>query len=258
MNKTTYLCTLVLCVFLLDLSPITATNLSRSEYTDEIQRVRIEFTMPNGYIRHLLLGFTPDNAASDGVDYGYDTPNFENLPYDLNWMIEDQRYIIQGVGEFQENNRYPLGMFLSEGGTIDIALNATENFDNPIEVFIYDAVLNKYTSISNASFNEDFESGEYLDRFFITFNNNSVLSIDDQIQQDVQIKYYRNTDELHISSNNNLNQIEVYNVLGKIIFRKLNIGRKEIDVKLSNLNSPYALVRIYTDTGIINKKIVIR
>ena len=40
--------------------------------TNQIKRVRLDFTSPLGYTRHLLLGFTPDNAASDSFDYGYD------------------------------------------------------------------------------------------------------------------------------------------------------------------------------------------
>ena len=31
-----------------------------------MQRVRIDFESPNGYVRPLLLGFTTDNAATDG------------------------------------------------------------------------------------------------------------------------------------------------------------------------------------------------
>lgn len=257
MNKITYLYLLVLCVYITDLSPIEASNFSQATSNNEIQRVRIDFTMPTGYVRHLLLGFTPDNSASDGVDYGYDALNTDNLPNDLSWMIENQPYIIQGVGEFQESSRYPLGMFLSQDGTIDIALNSIENFDDPIEVFIYDALLNTYTCISDDSYNKVFSSGEYLDRLYITFNN-PLLSIPDNIMSDIQINYYRNSNELHVSSNNTISKIEVYNLLGKIIFKKHNVYNQEINIKLSYLNSPYALVRVYSDLGIINKKIMIR
>ncbi len=258
MNKLTYLCAMVICVFLLDLSPINASNLNQPNSSNEIQRVRLDFTMPNGYVRHLLLGFTPDNAATEGVDYGYDALNVDNYPNDLSWMIENQAYVIQGVGEFNDNNRYPLGMFLSEGGTIDIALNTIENFEIPIQVFIYDAFLNTYTCISDVSFNGEYSSGEYLDRFFITFNNNPLLSISDQIETVAQIKYYRNSNELNITSNRNISQIEVYNLLGKKIFFKQNVNSEKLNVKISYVNSPYALVRIYTDAGIITKKILLK
>ncbi|WP_223034168.1 T9SS type A sorting domain-containing protein [Hanstruepera marina] len=268
MNKTTYLSILVLCFLFIEISPIKADNLSIAEYNSQMQRVRLDFTMPNGYVRHLLLGFTPDNAATEGVDYGYDTQTYDSFPDDLNWIIDGERFVIQGVGEFHETNQYPLGMFLTNDGTIEISLTALENFDNSINVFVYDSILNTYTLINDNSFSGDFLSGDYLDRFFITFTNQnetndsdeseSVLSIDDQIDPIAQIKYYRNNNELNVSANNLITKIEVYNLLGKKILSKLNINSKAVRVKLNNTNSPYGLVRIYTTTGIVTKKIILQ
>lgn len=256
----------MLCALFLDTPTIIATNLSVEDYNNtQIQRVRVDFTMPNGFVRHLLLGFTPDNAASEGVDYGYDTPTYDSFPDDLNWMIENQRYVIQGVGEFNETNQYPLGMFLSNNGTIEITLTSLENFDSPIDVFVYDSVLDSYTLINESSFSGEFESGEYLNRFFIAFvnpNDNSddetILSIDDQTEPVANIKYLRNNSELDIYANFIIDKIEVYNLLGKKIFAKRNIRSKELTAKLNHVNSPYGLVRIYTQAGIIMKKIILQ
>lgn len=267
MNKITYLCLLMFSICLIDVSPINASNSNTTEYYSQMQRVRLDFTMPNGYIRHLLLGFTPDNAASEGIDYGYDTPTYDNFSDDLNWMIEGQRYVIQGVGEYIETNQYPLGMFLNNGGNIEIALTSTENFSNPIEVYLFDAVLNTYTLINESSFTGEFEPGEYLDRFYIAFvnpNNNensddeTILSIDDQTQTIAQIKYLRYNNELKITANNLISRIEVYNLLGKKIISKQNIHAKEIKIKLNSVTSPYGLVRIYTKAGIATKKIILK
>ena len=97
MTKITYLC----FVFLFCL-PFFGHSQS-----SEIQRVRLDFVGPMGYTRDLLLAFTSDEIASDGVDYGYDGLLFDKLPDELNWMIEDDRYVIQGVGHFDNNKYYP-------------------------------------------------------------------------------------------------------------------------------------------------------
>ncbi|WP_250437352.1 hypothetical protein [Hanstruepera flava] len=266
MNKITYLSILVLCFIFIEISPAKAKNFDLAEYNSQMQRVRLDFTMPNGYVRHLLLGFTPDNAATEGVDYGYDTQTYDSFPDDLNWIIEGERFVIQGVGEFNETNQYPLGMFLSNDGTIEISLTALENFDNSIDVFVYDSILNTYTLINENSFSGEFTSGDYLDRFFITFFNQnandnedeSILSIDDQVDPIVQIQYYRNNGELSITANNAITKIEVYNLLGKKILSKLHINSKSVRIKLQTANSPYGLVRIYTTIGIITKKIILQ
>ena len=139
--------------------------------TENIQRVRIDFTMPDGYVRHLLLAFTKDNSASDAYNYGYDGINKDNYPYDLNWMIGDLRCTTQGVGAFDDSKRYPLGMFMSNDGEVEIVLDALENFDAPIDLFIYDSQLNTYTQINDSNFIANIDKGDYLNRFYLAFKN---------------------------------------------------------------------------------------
>ncbi len=146
-----------------------STQSSLAENSSSIQRVRIDFTMPNGFVRHLLLGFTPDNTATDGVDYGYDGLNPDDFPDDLNWIIEDERYVIQGVGAFENTKIYPLGLFLSNSGDIEIKLTGLENFTEDINVFVFDAKLNTYTQLNDANYSGYSDSGDYTDRYFITF-----------------------------------------------------------------------------------------
>ena len=193
------------------------TNLSNqnslAESTSSIQRVRIDFTTPNGYVRHLLLGFTSDNAATDGVDYGYDGLNPDDFPDDLNWMIEDGRYVIQGVGAFDDTKIYPLGLFLSNSGDIEIKLTALENFTEDVNVFVFDALLNTYTQINDSDYSSYSDSGEYLDRYFITFSENNAntdtaLSIEENELNNLSIFFNKGSQELIVNSENDINLIK--------------------------------------------------
>ncbi|PTM07579.1 MAG: hypothetical protein DA407_10305, partial [Bacteroidetes bacterium] len=195
-----------------------------TSYAQNIQRVRIDFQSPSGYLRPLLLAFTPDNAASDGMDYGYDALCPDDLPEDLNWMINNQRYVIQGVGEFSENKSYPFGMFLENSGNIEISLNSLENFENPINVYIYDALSNSFQRINDSGFSLNINNGDYLNRFFITFQNsnppagaNNALSIVDNSIDKLIIKSILNTKEILITTKNSLkiNKVEILDILGK-------------------------------------------
>lgn len=235
-------------------------------YTQDIQRVRVDFETPLGYVRHLLLGFTPDNAASDEIDYGYDALCFDNLADDLNWMIHDQRYVIQGVGEFNENKSYPFGMFLSNSGDITISLNSLENFENPINVFIYDSFSNSFTKINDNGFNLNIDNGEYLDRFYITFQNinppagaNGALSINEYSLDELSIKSILNSREIVIDTRSNLkiNKIEILDVLGKKVSNIKNIDNTKVTIPTHHINSKIIIVTVYTNNGIIRKKIII-
>lgn len=231
-----------------------------------IQRVRIDFTGPDGYTRHLLLGFTTDNAASDGYDYGYDALNFDNFPNDLNWMIEDDRYVIQGVGAFETTKVYRLGMFLSDSGNIQISLQALENFDQEIPVYVYDSLTGSFTPINNFNFELNILQGNYTERFYLTFSNsidlllesNSMfLSIDEVNTNSVQIVFYNNLNQLVVKSNNGdlfIKEIELYSLDGKQVFyKKVNSNRATLE---THLPSGIYIVNSTTSNSLKTSKII--
>ena len=262
MNKITYLCFAVLFCL----------SFKLFGQSSEIQRVRLDFVTPLDYTRHLLLSFTSDNSASDGVDYGYDAKLFslDEYPDDLNWIIEGDRYVIQGVGEFNNSKYYPLGMFLTNSGEIEIRLRLLENFDTPIDVYIYDASLNTFTAINNSNYIKTLSSGDYLDRFFITFTNNfeminfsarnSSLSVNENEINKASLTYLKNTKELLIKTNSaiNLQEVVLYDILGKKLNSVQGINSRTIKISLAQLhsNSPLIVSMLTEDGEHISKRII--
>ena len=253
MTKITYLC----FVFLFCLPFFVYSQSS------EIQRVRLDFVGPMGYTRDLLLAFTSDEIASDGVDYGYDALVFDNVPDDMNWMIEERRYVIQGVGAFNNEKYYPLGMFLTNSGEIKIRLTDLENFDSPINVYVYDSLLNTFTSINDSNYIETFNSGDYINRLYITFTNNNselinlarssnALSVTENEIDQTSINYLKSTQELLIKTNTvmKLKNVSIYNILGKKLIGLQNINYNEFKIPLTNLKTSTPLiVSLVTEDG---------
>jgi len=245
MNKITYICFVILIAFL---------NYSEAQ----VQRVRIEFESPTGYVRPLLLGFDPTNTATDGVDFGWDVLNFDDIPGDLNYMIEGGRYVVQGVGAFDETKMYPFGLFLTYSGAITISLTALENFNIPIDVFIYDAYLNTYYKINDTEYTTLMLSGDYLDKYFIAFIEPSLSLVENDLQE-TRISYLRNTKELYINTYNNstIKQISIHNLLGQELFVLKRINNNEIKISLDFITTDISIVTIITDKGVLTKKILI-
>ncbi|WP_242118061.1 hypothetical protein [Aestuariivivens sediminicola] len=227
----------------------------------EIQRVRIYFTSPNGIIRYLLLAFMSDNSATDGFDYGYDALNHDNLADDLNWIIENDRYLIQGVGAFNDTKTYPLGLFLKNSGDISIGLYRTENFDDPIHVYIHDAYLNTYTEITEeTTFNEAMTKGDYTDRFYIAFKDISEdnvaknsLSGSEAFSENTRIQYLTNSKELYVNTggSQHIKNITIHNLLGQTVYRVNGIQNQMTKMVLPNLKSNYAVVSVESHEGYI-------
>lgn len=269
MKIITYLCFCVLlCIPVYGMSspltefPTTANN--------EIQRVRIDVTTTMGYTRHLLLGFTSNNIATDGFDYGYDALNIDSYPNDSSWIIDGQRYVIQGVGEFNESKAYPLGLFLSDSGTVEFALEALENFEENINVYLYDAEHGVVKSISESSFIQSIDEGEYANRFYITFTDDvdamnfpdQQLSVNVPIQITPSISYISSTQELQIEAVHpfDIEDLKLYSILGQKVKQWTNLQPDSsglLRVSLANISKGTYLVSVKTKTGKYNKRLII-
>ena len=232
-------------------------------YSQEVQRVRINFTAPDNSVRQLLLAFTPDNSATDDFDYGWDAVNWNSYPNDLNWVINGYNCIIQAVGAFDYNKSYPLHLLIGDTGAINIALYSLENFEETIDVFIYDSFTDTFHSINDDSYNKTLDEGEYSDRYYITFTNNiqqiASLSNNSYDKDNLNVRYLRNTKELFVNSvvANKIHKIEVYTITGQLLSNYNAEGQKDFKTKLIINGSKVVIVKITTDNGTTVKKLII-
>ncbi len=259
MNRFTQLCTLI--VF----SSIFSTNSkSIAQTSNEIQRVRLDFSTPTGFTRHLLLAFTPNNAATDGFDYGYDALTADELPNDMFWIIEGAHYVIQGVGAYDNTKSYPLSVSITDACAITISLNSLENFDTEIDVFIYDSVLDTHERINVGGFDVMLESALYPDRFYIAFSDNSTLSLTDtKIDTLDQVSYLTESNEIYIKSEaiHDIETVHLINILGQTVlsWRKneyYSSGSK-IKIPVGEIPKGTYIIKVETSNSTINKTVII-
>ncbi|TYA55272.1 immunoglobulin-like domain-containing protein [Formosa maritima] len=232
-------------------------NLNPEE--DIIKRIRLDFKTPEGAKRPLLLAFVPNQLATDGFDYGYDAINTEVLPNDMSWMIADETYVIQGVGDFDETKYYPLGIFLETSGTIEISLKALENFEEDIDVFVYDSLYQTYTLINDSSFVYALEAETYTDRFYITFQSNS-LTIGENTFDNISVNYLQNPNEIYIKTPTSVQvkKVQLINLLGQDVFSwDIKNSSEIIRIPVKRISEGPYVVKVTTDSGIINKKVLI-
>jgi len=238
---------------------------TRTSQTEQISRVRLNVKSTDNSIRPLLLAFTADNAATDNIDYGYDAPNTDNFPNDAAYMIEDQKFVIQGVGAFKESRKYPIGLFLSNSGNVEFSLVDLENFDSVIDVYIYDSVLKSSTKINTDDFSITLESSAYPDRFYITFEPSESLSIPEAETDIAIVNYLNDTEELYINipSAIALKQIQMFNILGQNVktWNATNTPSlsNEVRIPIKHVSEGAYIVKIETkNSKIISKKVIIK
>ncbi|WP_203459212.1 LamG-like jellyroll fold domain-containing protein [Lacinutrix sp. WUR7] len=234
------------------------------DHGNENQLIRIDFKSPENAVRHLLLGFTPNNEASEGVDYGYDALNTDYFASDMSFIIEGEKYVIQGVGAFNDENMYPVTIDLGTTGNIQITLAELENFNEDIDVFVYDALLETYTRINDTHYQITLDPGSHSDRYFISFKDGSALNTPDEQFSNVVINYLTATSEIYINvpTSVDIKQVYLVNLLGQTVksWNGTNAPLShECRLPVKKISEGTYIIKVRTsDNALINKKIVVK
>ncbi|WP_425075138.1 HYR domain-containing protein [Psychroserpens sp. S379A] len=236
---------------------------TQNDYVDDNKYIRLDFVTPETATRHLLIGFMNDGVATDNIDYGYDGLNQDTFPNDMSFNIEGEKFVIQGVGNFDVSKSYPLDIDLTNGGTIEIKLADLENFDEEIDVFIYDALEGTYTQFNDMSFQMTLNAGHYSNRFFLTFEEDSTLSVIDNTFKDIVVNYLQSSDEIFIKtpSSIQLKQLYLINMAGQTVgsWNASNLPMSdEIKIPVKNISEGNYVIKGVTNTNTFNKKIIIK
>lgn len=230
---------------------------SKSNSDDSI--VRISYQDPEGFVRELALGFLPETTADLNFNTGYDGLMSGEREDELFFIIENdlsKKYVIQGVGAFDESYEFPLGLIIAEDGTHTISLKGVENFSNT--VYLKDNASNITYNLSESSFNPNLSPGNYLDKFSIVFKSATTLATQEVYQSNLNVYYNKNKSiiikkDMDITVNN----LYVFNVLGQQVLELTNLpfGEQEISIPFHHEAGVY-FVKVKSANGIQNFKII--
>ena len=224
--------------------------------TPTFATVRLGLNTQSNFYRQILLGFMDANA-SDGVDPGYDAINVNNFANDMYFLCGTTPLFIQGVGYFNTDNSYAIGVTSTMDGVIKFNLEEITNLDTNQNVYIYDALTNTYNDLKEKTFEIFVEAGTVNDRFSLRFNN-TTLGTATLNQGNFSVAYSNNNSNLIINNPNNLTvkNIAIYAISGqKVASEKVN-ANNTISVSLSNYNLSKGIYIVDVDSK-FRKKIVV-
>jgi hypothetical protein len=214
--------------------------------------VRLGYEDPEGFHRQLVLGFLPNSKADLSYNKAYDAKMFGDREDELYFIIDNdinQKYVIQGVGAFNESIEIPLGLKITESGIHRIVLDATENFDNP--VYIKDKLLNTTHNLNESILELNISTGNFLDRFQIVFQPQSTLDINELERNQINV-YYNGDHSIVINNQNGLQlyKIIIYNVLGQKILQldDSSLELSKIEIPFNKKEGIY-IVKLETELG---------
>ncbi len=225
----------------------------------------VKLVMTDGEKNRFAKLYFTDNATT-GFDAGWEGEVFGGIQNEIDvftHLVEDsqgKKYQVQSLPLSDlESLIIPVGVKIEAGRTATFSIEKT-NVPSNINVYIEDKQDNSFTLL-DADTNFSFTPENNLDgigRFYIHTNTNS-LSADDF--------GFNNTLSIYTSSRKNLRivgvqngtaNIQLYNILGKEVLKGSFEGNGVNNIALAKLNSGVYIVKIATETGITNKKIIIQ
>ena len=224
---------------------------------DEKNRIWLDIISPTSTSITTLVGYT--TGATNNLDREFDAiaqgikTNFE-----LYSIAESQELIIQGRSlPFNQNDEVTLGVAIPQNGIYTIAISMVDGlFSNTAQnIYLEDKQLGIFHDLRTAPYTFTGTVGRDENRFVLLYNS-SRLSQDD-VTLENNLTVVTNDNVTLYSSNENINSIEVYDLLGKVVNKYNNINSKEFMLSSLTKNNTTLLLKVKLNNGVIvNKKII--
>ena len=238
-------------------------NLTGTDYTQFskklVSQIKIHTILNNQFTRETILAFNPN--ANDGFDYAFDATTQElNLPTDVYFPVIDNKQFVISTIPFDITKRIPFAFKANEASNYRVSVGNLINFDMAENIYLYDKETAIYHDIKNGFVDISLPIGSVIDRFEITFLNETLNTATNTIFNFDVI--HNNDNKKVIISNPNLldiNSVSLFDLTGKLIFNKEKLGAPATyEFSSAGLSDSVYIIKIKTaENKEVNKKILI-
>jgi hypothetical protein len=225
----------------------------------ELERHRIWVNLSNGTdaYRQMLVGYI--EGATNAFDYQYDGATFTTNEIDIYTLLDANALSIQGRAlPFETTDVIPLGYRITNPGIYTITLGAMDGlFEGNQEVYLKDKVTNTYHNLKKEPFQFNAQKGTFNDRFELRFTDQSKES--NPIVSETNFQIYTLDQSIIVNSPDaNIQSIEVYDLLGKLIYGKQNVQAPTMTTAAINVAHPFLIVKVtLANQQVITKKMIL-
>ena len=171
-------------------------------------------------------------------------------------VINDSEYVIQGKGlPFSDDDIVKLGLKVVEAGNFEINIEQVDGLFTNQDVFIKDKYTNVIHNLKESSYSFIAQVGTFNDRFELIYKKPIKEEVVTTNTVDVLVKNNNLTIQSYQSV---ISSVEVFDVLGKVIFTKNGINNKQFNTNQITTSNQALIVKIQLENGeVIVKKIII-
>ena len=233
----------------------------------QILTYHVALELYNGETQKAMTNFYFRDGLSLGIDPWYDAGAYNQstkLSSRLAQGSQEIAFARNAMGmDAMQNTRVPLEIRQNAGQAFTISI-ADMNLPEDIYVYLEDTVNGTLTSLKEGNFELEAQSDlSGLDRFFIVFKSNSVLSNGDAFGIEALNVYKANSDSFvtiaGISPELGKLNVSLYNILGQTVREKaLNPTTATQTISTQGLASGLYIIQLKSGNQVFTKKIVVQ
>ncbi|MBE8727440.1 T9SS sorting signal type C domain-containing protein [Flavobacterium hungaricum] len=240
---------------------VTANNSQFYKTTAVIERHRVWLNLSNtqGAFKQLLIGYV--QGATNFWDNNYDAITMDANKYlDFYSINEDKKLVIQGRAlPFNDTDVLPLGYRSAIVSEFSIEIDHADGLLNTTPVYLEDKKMGVVHNLQKSSYKFKTEIGTFDDRFLIRFGSGTLGQDEfEKTANDVYVSVKDNT--IKVSSETlqeNLADIFVYDISGKLLFTKKAIGDTQFSIENFQVANQVLVLKIVLENGTVKTTKVI-
>lgn len=199
-----------------------------------------------------LIGY--GMGSTNKFDQNFDAQPFDNNNEGLYSVLNNDLFVIQGRGDFNNEDSFDLTFNVKKAGTYQINLEKFEGVFENQNIYLVDKKLDKVFNLNELkSYSFDTKAGEINDRFSINYQNKT-LSTNDLSKKGLVV--YAQNKQITISSKESIKSIKLVDISGRQLQNIQNINTKNYVINL-NVNPQVVVVVVENTNGTTESRKVI-
>lgn len=197
------------------------------------------------------------NGATNQKDQMYDAQADLKASFNIYSLLEGyDRNIIQGRSvPFDVNDQVPFAVKVPTSGSFSIFIKGIDGLLSNQNIYLEDKLYNLIHDLRTMPYTFNADEGEILDRFVLRFSN-QILSTDDHNYAD-QVTIFVNNHINVKSLGQSINEISVFDALGKTLVDRKNINQQETILSELKATTGMLIVKVKLENDlVITKKVI--
>ncbi len=227
--------------------------------SSESYRVWLNLTNNSKNFSQALMGYS--SMATNEYDPGVDGVSFDGDQHSIYSLIGERTLTIQAKAlPFDDTDIIPLGYAVNVAGNTSISVDHVDGmFDKEQSFYLEDLTLGVIHDIKAAPYNFSSEAGTFNNRFVLRFTNvDKTLGTGNlEIVNNTVLVSNKNKQIKINSSVQRIDRVQIYDLLGRSIYQKININANDFVTTNVAANNQTLLVKIILQNGqTLTRKVV--